>query len=77
MVEPGSEGAAWEGIFTVPMCDVGAAVDADYQLKEYILQPYGQIAGLAGAVLFVVGICRRRGMLLMWLIWVGFRFPSI
>lgn len=25
----------------MPVCDVGGAVDADYQLKEYILQPYG------------------------------------
>ncbi|KAJ6083840.1 hypothetical protein N7467_007975 [Penicillium canescens] len=38
---PGSQGASWEGIFTVPVCDVGAAVDFDYQDKEYILQPYG------------------------------------
>ncbi|OQD80442.1 hypothetical protein PENANT_c035G06204 [Penicillium antarcticum] len=38
---PGSQGASWEGIFTVPVCDVGAAVDSDYQDKEYILQPYG------------------------------------
>ncbi|KAM0319200.1 hypothetical protein ACHAPQ_010432 [Fusarium lateritium] len=38
---PGSKGAAWEGIFTVPVCDVGAAVDADYSYKQYILQPYG------------------------------------
>lgn len=37
----------------------------------------GMIAGLAGAVLFVVGICRRRGILLMRLIWVGFRVRSI
>ncbi|KAM0187316.1 hypothetical protein ACHAPI_011229 [Fusarium lateritium] len=40
-VSPGSKGAAWEGIFTVPVCDVGAAVDADYSYKQYILQPYG------------------------------------
>lgn len=38
---PGSKGAAWEGIFTVPICNVGGAVDADFKLKEYILQPYG------------------------------------
>ncbi|KAJ5096138.1 hypothetical protein NUU61_005494 [Penicillium alfredii] len=38
---PGSQGASWEGIFTVPVCDIGGAVDADYQLKDYILQPYG------------------------------------
>jgi hypothetical protein len=38
---PGSKGAAWEGIFTVPVCDVGSAVDADYEYKQYILQPYG------------------------------------
>ncbi|KAJ5389493.1 uncharacterized protein N7496_000561 [Penicillium cataractarum] len=38
---PGAKGAAWEGIFTIPVCDVGAAVNADYQDKQYILQPYG------------------------------------
>ncbi|KAJ5143048.1 uncharacterized protein N7515_001835 [Penicillium bovifimosum] len=41
---PGSKGASWEGIFTIPVCDVGSAVDADYQDKEYILQPYGHDA---------------------------------
>lgn len=38
---PGAKGAAWEGIFTVPVCDVGAAVGANYEDKQYILQPYG------------------------------------
>ncbi|KAJ5543082.1 hypothetical protein N7535_005511 [Penicillium sp. DV-2018c] len=38
---PGSKGASWEGIFTIPVCDIGSAVNADYQDKEYILQPYG------------------------------------
>ncbi|KAJ5579994.1 uncharacterized protein N7459_005979 [Penicillium hispanicum] len=38
---PGTKGAAWEGIFTVPVCNVAAAIDSDYQLKEFILQPYG------------------------------------
>ncbi|KAJ5175330.1 uncharacterized protein N7482_001207 [Penicillium canariense] len=38
---PGAKGAAWEGIFTIPVCDVGAAVNSDYSGKEYILQPYG------------------------------------
>ncbi|KAJ5788052.1 hypothetical protein N7457_003042 [Penicillium paradoxum] len=38
---PGSAAASWEGIFTIPVCDVGSAVDADYEYKEYILQPYG------------------------------------
>jgi hypothetical protein len=39
---PGAEGAAWEGIFTIPVCDVGSAVYANYLYKQYILQPYGQ-----------------------------------
>ncbi|KAI2792241.1 hypothetical protein POX_b02278 [Penicillium oxalicum] len=38
---PGAHGAAWEGIFTIPVCDVGAAVDSDWQDKQYILQNYG------------------------------------
>ncbi|CAG7923683.1 unnamed protein product [Penicillium olsonii] len=38
---PGAHGASWEGIFTIPVCDVGGAVNSDYQGKEYILQSYG------------------------------------
>ncbi|KAJ5824366.1 hypothetical protein N7447_006706 [Penicillium robsamsonii] len=38
---PGSKGASWEGIFTIPVCDVSNAIDSDYPMKEYILQPYG------------------------------------
>ncbi|KAF4772677.1 hypothetical protein HAV15_012699 [Penicillium sp. str.  len=38
---PGSKGASWEGIFTIPVCDVTSAIESDYQGKEYILQPYG------------------------------------
>ncbi|KAJ5373741.1 hypothetical protein N7517_005747 [Penicillium concentricum] len=38
---PGAQGASWEGIFTIPVCDVGNAIGANYYGKEYILQPYG------------------------------------
>ncbi|KAL8867949.1 MAG: hypothetical protein Q9174_005324 [Haloplaca sp. 1 TL-2023] len=38
---PGSKGASWEGVFTIPVCDVGWATGADLQGKEFILQPYG------------------------------------
>ncbi|KAJ5604920.1 hypothetical protein N7510_010074 [Penicillium lagena] len=37
---PGQEGPAWEGIFTVPVCDVGSAINSTYYDKQYILQPY-------------------------------------
>ncbi|KAJ5170612.1 uncharacterized protein N7500_003395 [Penicillium coprophilum] len=38
---PAAQGASWEGIFTIPVCDIGNAIGADYVGKEYILQPYG------------------------------------
>lgn len=38
---PGEKGASWEGIFNIPVCDVGWAKDSDFYKKEYILQPYG------------------------------------
>ncbi|KAH8433965.1 uncharacterized protein LDX57_011601 [Aspergillus melleus] len=38
---PGEKGASWEGVFTIPVCDVRGAVDSDFEMKEYILQPYG------------------------------------
>lgn len=38
---PGSQGAAWEGIFTVPVCDISGTIGQNYDLGEYILQPYG------------------------------------
>lgn len=38
---PGAQGPSWEGTFTIPVCDVGAAVGANYFNREYILQPYG------------------------------------
>ncbi|KAF6239129.1 hypothetical protein HO173_003002 [Letharia columbiana] len=37
---PGAQGASWEGTFTIPVCDVSTAIEADYQDKQYILQPY-------------------------------------
>ena len=37
---PGAQGPSWEGTFTIPVCDVSTAVEADYQDKQYILQPY-------------------------------------
>ena len=38
---PGKVGPAWEGTFTIPVCDVGAAVGSNYEGKQYILQDYG------------------------------------
>lgn len=38
---PGAYGAAWEGIFTIPVCDVSAAIGSNINLKQFILQPYG------------------------------------
>ncbi|CAL8578177.1 hypothetical protein XPA_003976 [Xanthoria parietina] len=37
---PGSHGASWEGVFTLPVCDVGwaASASADLERKQYILQ---------------------------------------
>ncbi|PLB55528.1 hypothetical protein P170DRAFT_443287 [Aspergillus steynii IBT 23096] len=37
----GKKGASCEGVFTIPVCDVGGAVNSDFESKEYILQPYG------------------------------------
>ncbi len=36
---PGAQVPSWEGTFTVPVCDVSTAIEADYQDKQYILQP--------------------------------------
>ncbi|KAI9681322.1 MAG: hypothetical protein M1817_002605 [Caeruleum heppii] len=39
---PAEFGAGWEGIFTIPVCDVGSMVmDAKTKRKEHILKPYG------------------------------------
>lgn len=38
---PGSQGPSWEGTFTIPVCDVSAAVGQDWKLKQYILEEYG------------------------------------
>lgn len=38
---PGSQGPSWEGTFTIPVCDVGAAVEAGFPNGEFILQEYG------------------------------------
>lgn len=35
---PGNAGASWEGVFTLPVCDVGWAASSDMERKEYILQ---------------------------------------
>lgn len=37
---PGAQGPNWEGTFTIPVCDVSTAIEADYQDKQYILRPY-------------------------------------
>ncbi|KAL8692827.1 MAG: hypothetical protein Q9218_002210 [Villophora microphyllina] len=37
---PGAAGASWEGVFTIPVCDVGWAAGSTLQGKEFILQPY-------------------------------------
>ncbi|KAI9677475.1 MAG: hypothetical protein M1817_006429 [Caeruleum heppii] len=41
---PGAAGVGWEGIFTIPVCDIGHAVDPGYVVvkKQEILQEYGQ-----------------------------------
>lgn len=41
--DPRKEGPRWEGIFQVPICDVGTIVkrNVSFQGMEYILQPYG------------------------------------
>ncbi|KAJ5156706.1 hypothetical protein N7492_009509 [Penicillium capsulatum] len=39
---PAQKGASWEGIFNIPVCDVGWAVDGDLHRKEWVLQPYGK-----------------------------------
>ena len=39
--DPSTVGPSWEGTFTIPVCDVGAAVNSDYWGKQYILQDYG------------------------------------
>ncbi|KAL8672116.1 MAG: hypothetical protein Q9168_003422 [Polycauliona sp. 1 TL-2023] len=39
---PGAAGASWEGTFTIPVCDVGWAVEGAIADKEYILQPVGK-----------------------------------
>ena len=38
---PGALGPAWEGIFTIPVCDVSAMIPADVYAKQYILEQYG------------------------------------
>ncbi|KAL8717492.1 MAG: hypothetical protein Q9225_005263 [Loekoesia sp. 1 TL-2023] len=38
---PGVAGASWEGVFTIPVCDVGWAVTGNIDDKQYILQPQG------------------------------------
>ncbi|KAI4256543.1 MAG: hypothetical protein L6R42_006154 [Xanthoria sp. 1 TBL-2021] len=35
---PGSKGASWEGVFTLPVCDVGWAASSDMERKQHILQ---------------------------------------
>jgi hypothetical protein len=36
-----ASGAAWEGIFSIPVCNVSQAADQNYSDKQYILQDYG------------------------------------
>ena len=37
---PGARGPSWEGIFTIPVCDISATIESDFHLKERILMPY-------------------------------------
>ncbi|KAL8935688.1 MAG: hypothetical protein Q9211_004572 [Gyalolechia sp. 1 TL-2023] len=39
---PGVATASWEGVFTIPVCDVGWAIAADVDYKHFILQPVGE-----------------------------------
>ena len=38
---PGAQGPSWEGTFTIPVCDIGSTIGANYFDGQYILQPYG------------------------------------
>ena len=37
---PGYLGAAWEGTFTIPVCDISQTITSEYFDKAYILQDY-------------------------------------
>ena len=38
---PSDQGPGWEGVFTIPVCDIGWAMNQDFQDRQYILQPWG------------------------------------
>lgn len=39
---PAAQGTAWEGIFSIPVCNISAAINGSPSWSgEYILQPYG------------------------------------
>ena len=39
--KPSDQGPGWEGTFTLPVCDIGWAMNQNIQGKQYILQPWG------------------------------------
>jgi hypothetical protein len=39
---PGALGPAWEGIWDIPVCDIGAAAQSNIEDKGEILMRYGQ-----------------------------------
>ncbi|KAL9107589.1 MAG: hypothetical protein Q9227_007492 [Pyrenula ochraceoflavens] len=38
---PISRGAEWEGIFSIPVCDISTAINKNYPGKGYIMEDYG------------------------------------
>ncbi|CAI7658698.1 unnamed protein product [Penicillium glandicola] len=38
---PRSQGASWEGVFTIPMYHVRSTIDSNDLYREYVLQAYG------------------------------------
>ena len=38
---PAAQGPAWEGIFTIPVCNISTTVNSDYYDKAWILEDYG------------------------------------
>ncbi|KAL8652371.1 MAG: hypothetical protein Q9210_002717 [Variospora velana] len=57
---PGAAGASWEGVFTIPVCDVGWAVTGDIADKQHILQPLGKDYRPHWCGLSAAEMCRQR-----------------
>lgn len=48
--DPLSELSALEGLWTIPVCDVGAAIGSDMIFKNKILQPYSSMPTWCGNI---------------------------